>query len=81
VSTCTKPGGSTENASIRASSVMGVSSDGLTITALPAANDAAACQPNNNTGKLNGTIETTVPNGSFRVRWVCPGSAAPATLP
>ncbi|CAB4959267.1 unannotated protein [freshwater metagenome] len=81
VSVCTRPEGRPANASMSIKMVSGVSSEGFTMMALPAASAAAACQPNSRTGKLNGTIDTTVPSGSFIVRWTCPAIAGPATRP
>ena len=63
------------------SSVSGVRSEGFTMIALPAASAPAACHPKSRTGKLKGTIDTTVPSGSFIVMCSCPAIAGPAMRP
>ena len=64
---CTTPGGSASKASMNLSVVSVVSSEGLTITELPAASAAAASQQNSTSGKLKGRMMTTTPMGSLTV--------------
>jgi len=81
VRTCTSPRGRWSKASIHISNVTGVSSDGLMITAFPAASAAAACQPASSIGKLYGTMETATPSGSLSTICSWPAIAGPATRP
>ena len=69
-----KPSGKPSISSAIRRVASGVSSEGLRITALPAARAGATFQAASKSGKFQGTMQATVPMGSFMTRASCWGS-------